>query len=112
MCSCDFAKLKRYKSPVNDQIQAGGETLWSEVNKLINSVWNKKEFPDQWKESFIVPIYKKGDKTVSGIYHGISLLSTSCKILSNILPSRLSSYIDRITGDHHCGFSTSAIHRL
>jgi hypothetical protein len=38
-----IAKLKRYKSPGNDQIpaeliQAGGETLWSEIHKLINAV--------------------------------------------------------------------------
>jgi len=29
----------------------------------INSIWNKKEVPQQWKESIIVPIYKMGDKT-------------------------------------------------
>jgi hypothetical protein len=33
-------------------------------------------------------------------YYGISLLSTSYKILSNILLSRLSPYIDEIIGDH------------
>jgi hypothetical protein len=46
------AKLKMYKSPGSGQIpadliQAGGETLLSAIHKLINSVWNKKEFPDQ-----------------------------------------------------------------
>jgi hypothetical protein len=56
--------LKQYKSPGNDQIpadltQAGGETLLAAIQKLINSIWNKEEFPDQWKESIIVPVYKK-----------------------------------------------------
>jgi hypothetical protein len=59
-----YAKLKRYKSPGNDEIlaeliQAGGEILWSEIHKLINFIWNKEELPEQWKESIIVPIYKK-----------------------------------------------------
>jgi hypothetical protein len=45
-------------------IQAGGEILLSAIHKLINSVWDKEELPDQWKESIIVPIHKKGDKTV------------------------------------------------
>jgi hypothetical protein len=36
-------------------------------------------------------------------YRGISLLSTSYKIVSNILLSRLSPYIDEINGDHQCG---------
>jgi hypothetical protein len=57
--------------------------LLSAIHKLINSVWNKEELPDQWKESIIVPIHKKGDKTDCNNYHGISLLSTSYKILSN-----------------------------
>jgi hypothetical protein len=35
---------------------------------------------------------------------GISLLSTSYKILSNIVLSRLSTAIDEIIGDHQCGF--------
>jgi hypothetical protein len=70
-------------------IQAGGETILSAIDKLINSVWNKEELPDQWKESIIVPIYKMGSKTDCNNYHGISLLSTSYKIVSNILLSRL-----------------------
>jgi len=40
---------------------------------------------EEWKESFIVPIYKKGDKTDCSKYRGISLLQTSYEILSNIL---------------------------
>jgi hypothetical protein len=47
---------------------------------------------------------KKGDKTACSHYRGISLLSTSYKILYNILLSRLSAYTDEIIGDHQCGF--------
>jgi hypothetical protein len=32
-------------------------------NTFIHSIWNKEELPQQWKESIILPIYKKGDKT-------------------------------------------------
>jgi hypothetical protein len=60
---------------------------WS--TKLL-SIWNKEELSDQWKESYN--------------YRGISLLSTSYKMLSNILLSRLSPYIDEIIGDQQCGF--------
>jgi hypothetical protein len=65
---------------------------------------NKEELLHQWKESIVVPIYKKGDKTDCSNYQGISLLSTSYKILSNILLTRLTPHADEIIGGHHCEF--------
>jgi hypothetical protein len=53
---------------------------------------------------YYVPVHRKDNKTDCNNYHGISLLSTSYKILSDILLSRLDLYIDEITGDHQCGF--------
>jgi hypothetical protein len=89
------AKWKRYKSPGSDQIpskliHAGGEMLRSEIHKPVNCIWNKEEFPDQWKESIIVQIFKKDDRTDCTKYHGMSLLSTPYTIISNILLSRKS----------------------
>jgi hypothetical protein len=54
-------KLKRYKSPGTDLIpaeliKAGGSKICSEIHKLIISIWNKEELPDQWKESITVPV--------------------------------------------------------
>jgi hypothetical protein len=57
------------------------------IHKLINSVGNKEELPDQWKEFITATVHKKGDKTDCNNYCGISLLPTSYKILSHILPS-------------------------
>jgi hypothetical protein len=77
-----IAKLKKHKLPGSDQIpaeliQAGGEMLLSAIYKLINSIRNKEELPDQWKETIIVPIHKKSDKTDCNNYRGTSLLSTA-----------------------------------
>jgi hypothetical protein len=60
--------LKSYKLPGIDPIlatliQAGGNTLCSEIHRLINSIWNKEELPEQRKKFFTVPIYKKGYET-------------------------------------------------
>jgi hypothetical protein len=52
--------------------------------------------------TIIVSIYKKAVKTDCNNYRGTSL-STSYTILFNILLSKLSSYVDEITGDHQCG---------
>jgi hypothetical protein len=72
----------------------------SEIHNLINSIWSKEELHDQWKDLITVPIYNKDDKTDGSNYQRISLLSTSYKMLSNILLSRLSPYVDEISGDH------------
>jgi hypothetical protein len=101
--------LKKYKSPGSDHIwaevyKAGNKTLVSVIHKLITSILKKEELPEQWKESIIVPIHKIGDKTDCINYRWISPLSTSYKILSNILLSWLSPYIDEIIVDHQCGY--------
>jgi hypothetical protein len=54
-------KLKRHKSPGIDQIpaeliKARGRIIRSEIHKLIISIWNKEELPEEWKESVIVTI--------------------------------------------------------
>jgi hypothetical protein len=73
------------------------------MHKLLNSVWNKKELPDVWM-SIIVSNYKESYKTDCSNYGRIALLLVSYKHESNILLSRLSPYIDAITGDHQCGY--------
>jgi hypothetical protein len=107
-------KLKRYKSPGIDQIpaeliKAGGSKICSRFHKLINPICNKEELPEQWKESVIVPVYKKGDKTDCINYCSILLLSTTNKILSNFLLSRLSPYAEEIIEDHQCAFRHNSL---
>jgi len=66
--------------------------------RTIRPMW------EEWKESIIIPIHKKGDKTDCSNCRGISLLPTTYEILSNILLSRLIPYAKEIIGDHQCGF--------
>jgi hypothetical protein len=90
-------------------MKAGGRTISCEIPELLNSIWNKES-----KESIIVPIYKKGDKTDCTNYTGISLLPSTYKILSKILLSRLTPYTQEIIVDHQCGFrhNRSTMHHI
>jgi hypothetical protein len=49
------------------------------TNSLILFGIRKNELSDQWKESVIVPIHKKGDKTDCNNYRGISLYQLHTK---------------------------------
>jgi hypothetical protein len=60
--------------------------------------------PQQWKESIIVPIHEKGDKTDCNNYRGIPILPTAYKIISNIILVRLTPYVNEIIGDYQCDF--------
>jgi hypothetical protein len=62
-------KLKWHRSISTDQIaaeliKAVCRKICSEIHKLINSIWNNEELPQQWKESITVPIYRKGNKII------------------------------------------------
>jgi hypothetical protein len=102
-------KLKSYKSIGIDQIpaeliKAGGRTIRSKIHKLIISIWNKEQLPKEQKESINVPINKKGGTTDCSNCTGTSLLSTTYKILSNILLSKLTAHAEKIMRGHQCGF--------
>jgi hypothetical protein len=58
-----FVKVMSREIEVSNQItagpiQAGSKVLLSVIPKLINSMLNKEELPDWWRESIIVPVKK------------------------------------------------------
>ena len=105
-------KLKGHNSPGTDQfpeelIIEGGSTIRDEIDKLTNSLFNNEELPEELKESIVVPIYNKTDKTDRIKYRGISILSNMYKILSNIMLSSLIPYAEEITCDIHWDYDAT-----
>jgi len=65
-----------HKSPVIDQIPAEmiktvGRKIRYEIHKIIRSISNKDELPEEWNGSVNVNIYKLGEKADSSNYMGI-----------------------------------------
>jgi hypothetical protein len=94
-----IAKLKKYKSPGSNQIpaeliQAGGSVIQFGI---------RKNYLISGRSLLLYQFTKKADKTDCN-NRGMSLLSTSYKILLNILLSRLVPHIAEVIGDHQCGF--------
>jgi hypothetical protein len=104
-----IGKLKRYTSPGIDQIaakliQVAGETLRSEIHKIMKLIWNKEKLPRQWKGSTVVFVHRNGDKIDRSNYRVISFLSTLYNTLSNIFLSRVNPYANQIICYNQCGF--------
>jgi hypothetical protein len=77
-------------------IKVGGRTVCCVIHKVIKYILNKEELLEQWKDLVILPVCKKYYKTQCSNFHGVSLLSSVHKILSNILLSRLTSYAEEM----------------
>ena len=57
-------------------------------------MWEEERVPEEWKETIIVCIYKKGDRGGCENY----------KILANVILEKIKPYIEKITGDYQNGF--------
>lgn len=70
---------------------------------LISKLIRGDSLPNQWRESFLLPMYKgKGDTRSCDNYRSIKLMSHTMKIVERVLDSRLRKII-RLSDDQ-CGF--------
>ena len=79
------------------------------VNFLVtffNALFDRGIYPDSWKESIILPLFKKGNQNDPNHYRGISLCDISSKLYSSIINNRLQEWIERnnLTGECQAGF--------
>jgi exonuclease III len=95
-----------YKLVSNEQHPTSN--LAKGIMVIINRAFSEKEFPMEWNDSIVVPIYKKGNKLEPNNYRGISLINTLLKVLAKILASRLQLICSRypLLGPEQSGFIT------
>ena len=74
------------------------------ITKLFNTVFRSNVYPRAWTESFITPIFKKGDTNDTNNYRGVTLIKIIAKLYSKILHDRLikwASENDKITSNQY-----------
>jgi hypothetical protein len=71
---------------------------------LVRQIWEEERIPEEWKETIIVPIHKRGDRDRCENYGGIALVNAAYKILLNIVLGKIKLYIENVMGDCQNGF--------
>ena len=81
-------------------------TILRELHRLTILVWRQGTVPQQCKDAVITVLHKKGDKTESGNYRGISLVSHAGKVLLKVVARRLGAYCEAkgLLPEEQCGF--------
>ena len=81
-------------------------TILLELHRLTTLIWREGNVPQQWKDTVITVLHKKGDKTECGHYRGISLVSHAGKVLLKVVARRLSAYCEAkgLLPEEQCGF--------
>lgn len=101
--------LKNNKSPgvdgiTSEMIKAGGHRLMKEIHGMCNQIWRGESTPDEWIQSVLVTIPKKGDLKDCRNYRTIALMSHVGKIFMMILLERLKAQTEEHLADEQAGF--------
>ena len=103
--------LKTFKATGPDSIpayilKAAADQLAPILTGLYQTSLNSGQVPSDWKDAWIVPVFKKGDKHKPANYRPVSLTSITCKLLVHIVHSNVMTHFDRhnILKDNQYGF--------
>ena len=98
-------------SIINEVLKAIAEEILPALNKLFNLIYNSGQYPSNWRQALIVPIFKKkGDHDDPNCYRGIALISCLAKLFNNILNERLTNFLkkNKVISEFQIGFSKKA----
>jgi hypothetical protein len=74
------------------------------IHQICQKVWRTGQWPDDWMESVVMPLHKKGSTRKCENFRTISLISHASKILLDIINKRLAGYVDWQIPEEQAGF--------
>ena len=75
------------------------------LHSIRQQIWKTQQRPQDWKNSFFIPIPKKGNGKESSNYCTILLISHASKLMLKILQARLQQYVNQELPDVQAGFT-------
>jgi hypothetical protein len=102
-------KLKSNKASGADEIRAelfkaGGEVIEVWLSRLLRLIWIQRKVPEEWLRAIIIPLFKKGARNKCENWRGISLLCIACKILAQVILTRVVNIVDKHLDEAQAGF--------
>ena len=92
-------KLKPHKAAGPDSIRPIIlKTLHDEISPILTFIFqvsiHKGELPDEWRQANVVPIFKKGPKSLAENYRPVSLTCICSKIMEHIITSNMMRHLE------------------
>ena len=90
--------LKNNKAPgldkiSNEMIKYSQHAMLPVLTNMFNKILRSGFYPKIWTEGYIVPIYKKNDKSDPINYRGITITNTLSKLFNSVLNQRISNHL-------------------
>ena len=76
---------------IRGEMLKAGEATVQWLTAIFNAVWRTGVTPKEWRRAIIIPVHKKGSRSVCKNYRGISLLSVPGNVLGKNLNDRMRS---------------------
>lgn len=104
-----LSQLKNNKCAGEDRITAemlkiGGRKIEQILKILFNKIVDEGKIPQDWYNSEVILIFKKGDNTNIENYRPISILSHLYKLLTKIITNRITNKLDFYQPVEQAGF--------
>ncbi len=102
-------QLRNNRAPGEDGIPAEVyktclDSLGPRLHRTITKVWLCEAILNNWSETVLLPLFKKGDKRICSDYRGISLIDVGAKVFGVILLKRFQYERDQRTRPNQSGF--------
>ena len=105
-----LSALPRRKAPGLDGItthllrECARGLIASSLALLFNRSFSEQCFPDPWKDVVVVPVFKRGDRSLLTSYRPTTLLSSIGKVCERIVYNKLYHFVSPILTCQHSGF--------
>ena len=106
--SC-ISKMKLAKSPgpdliLNEIIKYSSVVTCKSLAKLFNLILETGNYPEIWRKSFTILIFKSVERSDLNNYRGISLQNNMAKLFSSLLNTRLNLFYENKFASQQFGF--------